>query len=109
MFYTGQKVVCVDDGHEDAFIRWYDGTKIVKGQTYTVRNTGTTVFGTPGIRLMEVELTGVNGYNTGLPFKDNLYKQSRFRPLVERKTDISVFTALLNPANHKELVDAKGP
>ena len=30
---------------------------------------------------------------------------SSFRPLVEYKTDISIFTALLNPANHKELVE----
>jgi hypothetical protein len=32
---------------------------------------------------------------------DGAYASSRFRPIVERKTDISIFTAMLNPSKRR--------
>jgi hypothetical protein len=74
MFYVGQKVVCVDD---------HDTDLVSKGGLYVVRV----------VRLPYLELSGVRG----LGWNDGMMA-SRFRPVVERKTDISIFKAMLNPS-----------
>ena len=82
MFHVGQKVVCVDDR----------GTSLVRaGHEYIVRET----------QAAYLCLHGVRG-----TVADGMFA-TRFRPVIERKTNISVFTALLDPANHKHLEDVR--
>lgn len=83
MFYVGQKVVCVRDNN-DAYGREMLITKMV---VYTVASLVKSNFGRDGITLQELSPPpGVVGWLNEL-----------FRPLVERKTDISIFTDMLKP------------
>lgn len=77
MFKVGQKVVCVD-ASPDPFGR---ALQVKKGQVYTV---SAVLCGGIGITLVEISCTDAHGWWA-----------SRFRPVVERKTDISVFQAML--------------
>ncbi len=90
-FRVGQKVVCVDDTHRVTGKRH---PCLENGRVYEVGSFGVTWRGTEGIHLVGV---------TNRRPEQAFYKE-RFRPVIERKTDISIFTALLNPANHR--VDA---
>ncbi len=95
-FRVGQKVVCVDDSVVVGFPK---GGMLMRGHVYTVRQIGTTVRGEVGVHLNEVRLTsepGCVGIVSGKPYIDAFYRAARFRPAVERKTDISIFTAILN-------------
>jgi hypothetical protein len=94
MFHIGQRVVCIHDigcasGNEFPNIP-------IKGSTYTVRGFVSPDVGyerTPGMLLEEV----VNPpweYNEGL-FEPSFHPY-HFRPLVQHKTDISVFTRMLD-------------
>lgn len=79
MFHVGQQVVCVDD----------DGTLLLmKGRVYTIvdifQSLGDTYLALGGV----VTETGGRGWYP-----------SRFRPV--RKTDISIFTAMLQPVTDK--------
>ncbi len=100
MFRVGQKVICVDD---DNFVNYprlaYLTNNLYprKGSLYTIRG-----FSRAGYIYLN-EIRGkphhwIDGFYEGGWFP------SRFRPIVERKTDISALQALLNPANHKEHV-----
>lgn len=76
MFRIGQKVVCVDDA----------GTTIVKnGAVYIVTGNGVSLFGNDLI---------AGSHLTGGAAFSGMYAH-RFRPIVERKTDISVFVEIL--------------
>ena len=89
MFYRKQKVVCVDDSPQGDQV-----SLLVKGNIYTIHS----VFdhfltGKLGVLLVELKCHPLfSGWDA-----------ERFRPVVERKTDISIFQQLLNPANHKHL------
>jgi hypothetical protein len=96
-FYVGQKVVCVDD-----ITCWgppseMDG--LTKGRVYTIREFARhQTAGEFGVRLVEIVR----------PLRwDDIIEQPfilrRFRPVVERKTDISIFTEMLDPSKHKKL------
>jgi hypothetical protein len=89
MFHVGQKVVCVDASP------WFGAPHLAhtltKGSVYTVKDYSPSDFTEPSLMLCEVA------------WPPWMFAR-RFRPVIERKTDISVFTQLLNPANHKELV-----
>lgn len=75
-FRVGQKVVCID-----ASKSWRgDISDLVKGATYTVR---------------EVFMFGVTLDEVPLPEDYLWFNGHRFRPVVERKTDISIFTKML--------------
>lgn len=75
MFRIGQKVVCVDASD---FAESY----LVEGKIYTVISlTGRFL---PGLILVDAEDPGG-------------WAAWRFRPVVERKTDIAIFTKMLNP------------
>lgn len=82
------KVECIDD---TGWIGW--GT-IVKGQIYTVKSRATSHTGEPAFHLVEVRSI------SGCP-----YFAQRFRPLVERKTSIEIFTRLLNPSPEKVIAE----
>lgn len=100
-FRVGQKVVCVFDGsyHQPAK-NWQTGSEIFEGRVYTVRTCGDTYQGFPGIKLQEVIL---NGWKSGIQLKDVCYRASRFRPVAERKTYISIFKAMLKDVKEPAL------
>jgi len=87
-FHVGQKVVCINDD-KSASLRL--------GCVYTVVGLldrmlptclGTTEY---GVALLEAK---PNELHIG-------FASSRFRPVVERKTDISIFKAMLNPSKQR--------
>ncbi len=78
-FHVGQKVVCIESEWEKV-IGPYDPVCPKVGQVLTI------------IGMMEM---GGETY-IGFPeWHDHGYHHSGFRPVVERKTDISIFTAML--------------
>lgn len=101
MFYLGQKVVCINDTPQSPFRPCLDG--LTKGNVYTIRWIGdyfdiydqTTNL---CIRVEEILRLLDNRYIQDMP-----YLASRFRPLIEKKTDISVFEKLLIPTKTREL------
>lgn len=84
-FRVGQKVVCVDVSNDDGK-QWIGDDTPVVGEIYTVSAVGLTERGKYGIQLVELRRPRRWGYQA-----------RRFRPVVERKTDISIFTAMLKP------------
>lgn len=78
-FRVGQKVVCVNDG-----LVFLLGTPDLKrGQIYTVRK----VYMNTGDLMLRLE-----NVSSG-------WVATRFRPIVERNTDITVFTEILRKTN----------
>ena len=99
MFRVGQRVVCVDATWRNRKITCV----LTKGVVYTIRGFCETSGGFIGLLLEEIiQPDGFleNGQERGF-YKD------RFRPIVERKTDISIFKAMLTPAGKKERVNAR--
>jgi hypothetical protein len=79
-FHVGQKVVCINvDG---LLVEGDPPKRLVKGRLYT-------------IALLEVRPDGVLRLRT-TEHRSNFLDASRFRPVVARKTDISIFTNILN-------------
>lgn len=88
-FHVGQKVVCVERRWANAVDCNVDPAMVPEkvphyGEVVTVRKLE--------IYLGDV-LIGLNEFG-------HLYHAEGFRPVVERKTDISVFTALLDTTKH---------
>lgn len=98
MFYVGQRVVCVDDSlcQSNKELTYYgDLDGLTKGEIYTVRNTDIDPFDNlPIIRVFEIKRG--NGLEYEQPFELG-FLASRFRPIVERDTDISIFKKMLKP------------
>lgn len=104
-FHVGQKVVCINDQNSFKRVGIWDFS-VKMGEIYTIRWIGEFPFEPDrkfglGVRLVEVQRKPELP-----PWEDYPYSIHRFRPLIERKTDISIFTTLLNPANHKKLESA---
>jgi hypothetical protein len=106
MFEIGQHVVCIDDANQNT-----KGKKFVhKGHIYTIRWIGTCRHPTLGDMGLCVRVEGiVRGWpdlveRTGDESWDMPFGAWRFSPLKECQTDISVFTALLNPQKIEEVV-----
>lgn len=72
VFYSGQKVVCVD-----AKERMNGPSLLVEGQVYTILDPARSV---NGVTIVEVD-----------PFPCPAFHADRFRPIVDKQTDISVF------------------
>ena len=99
MFHVGQKCICIAES-------WYcprGYVQPVKGTVYTVR----AIF--PGIHNPEdryLHLCEI--VNPPRIFTDDVgegrFHSAMFRPVVERKTDISIFEALLTPAGKQNVV-----
>ena len=88
-FYPGQKVVCINkDGWMDLTTGLPENGPVY-GQVYTVDRVLLSAFGYDCVSLMEFQQLMVNG-----PPK---YPARAFRPVVERKTDISIFEKMLKP------------
>lgn len=99
-FYTGQKVICINPHN-------YWQNRDAKGKALGRRYAG------PGMDqiclIRGIDKTGLGllivGYCTNATYAEHRsevgYHYCGFRPLVEHKTDISVFTALLAPSVSK--------
>lgn len=98
-FRVGQKVVCVDDGNFDKTSQKFFTGLPKASVVYVIRSIIDRPHG------WGVCLEGIVGkpHADGL---ENAFWHWRFRPVVEKKTDISALTALFNPANHKKLESA---
>ncbi len=101
-FQVGQRVVCINDrfhGHKR------NGFALPKqGQVYTIRRLVSRGYGV-GLLLNEIqnpERQFINDY--GEPG----FLAHRFRPVVERKTDISIFTKMLDGSRVLETTVTKG-
>ena len=95
-FHVGQKVVCVDDGPGQLRGTRVWERPIVNGQIYTIRWVGIApYYNRLGVRLVGVD-RGPDKFNR--EWDDMPLNAHRFRPLIERKTDISIFTAMLKPS-----------
>ena len=88
MFRLGQKVVCVDDSPGPVARMHY---QLELNAVYTIRGFCENIHGEIGLLLEEVWPDApplMSGQERG-------FRQSRFRPAIERKTDISIFTKML--------------
>ena len=100
MFRVGQKVVCVDASIRYQNPPWNKPIPLVKGRVYTIRgseNGG----GVLGVYLFETK-------SNLPPFPDGSERSfcaDRFRPIVERKTDISIFTEMFSPVRKHEVAN----
>jgi hypothetical protein len=99
LFRVGQKVVCVDASGRRP---WWDDEAPIEGRVYTIAR----IFFDIDCEVLEfVELKRCqrsrdwHGCDIG-------YDARRFRPIVERKTDISVFTKMLTPKKRELVRDA---
>ena len=101
MFHVGQKVVCVDGqrrqrGKGDEVLPVY-------GRVYTIRDmVSFSPYDTPGIQLCEIRNT-IRHYLQGM--HECTFNPNRFRAAVDKKTDISIFTKMLNRNPVNETVD----
>lgn len=95
-FHVGQKVVCVNNGNSlnTPNAKWRDGERPAIGAVYTVRSIHLHEIGGQTLWLNEIcrcdEAVREYGPSVG-------YGSYRFRPVIERKTDISIFTEMLTP------------
>jgi len=93
MFRVGQKVVCVD-AYSPPGTYWLDEEKITEGGIYTIKSIFPDFRGKIVVSLNETFRPIIDGQLRG-------YRFDRFRPLVERKTDISIFKKMLNKQAEK--------
>ena len=110
-FYVGQKIVCIDNtlkngrGEIIVGVRGthravgdLDGLQI--GQIYSIRGFGESwETGELGVFLNEIIRPLEPGGPDEIP-----YRISRFRPLIERKTDISAFQRICDDITNKQPV-----
>jgi hypothetical protein len=83
MFRIGQKVVCVDDSLPAS--PWHRKHPLVLKQIYVIQSLA-------GPRCIDIDGSR------------RAWQNWRFRPLVERKTSISIFTKILDDIRSKEPV-----
>lgn len=100
-FYIGQKVVWVGNPNGKKSPPEY---RLTKGKIYTIRDIdlrAVDLHGCATIRVEEMIRPVVFAIDVDLIWEIG-YHPNSFRPLVKKKTDISIFTAMLN--KNKELV-----
>jgi hypothetical protein len=101
---VGQKVVCVLDGPA-AFAtghEWGASEAIFEGNIYTVARYFLDHSGEPLVWLEEVRRSPLSRMIFG---DDAGYAARRFRPVVERETDISIFEKMLTGGKQPARVD----
>ena len=108
MFWVGQKVVCIDnDDHPE----WQTAEArtckeqvsywLERGNIYVIRKIVSR-------KNLTIWLRGINRRRTDRgdqEWRDTGFMAERFRPLVERKTDIAIFKKLVAPKRQRELAD----
>ena len=97
MFRVGQKVVCVDDAEYahragDSIIDY-----IQKGEIYIIREICEFDYRPDRQFGHAVRLVGILRRDDNYP--DYPFALVRFRPIVERETDISIFKQMLTPTS----------
>jgi len=104
MFRIGQPVICVDDTDQSRSGK-YNWLK--KGNKYTIRWIGMYKHPNHTEGILSVRVEGISRHNSFTTSRmciawgwdpetvDMPFKATRFRPLDERKTDISIFTEML--------------
>lgn len=97
-WFVGQKVVCIDADISFADEFLIKRGRLTKGQVYTIRAIQTCVLGSFGFRLQEITCSMRD------PRWEYGFLASRFRPAVERKTNISLFHRMLTPSRIEEPV-----
>ncbi len=99
MFRVGQKVVCVmrmEDQNSERCINYIPNRPVLNG-IYTVRG-DVCLYDTQYVYLTElINPLPVGFVWVGIGYAEPPFWCGLFRPLVERKTDISIFTKMLNP------------
>ncbi len=96
-FHVGQKVVCVNACPHYVIQRGKNSNMdgLTEGAVYTVRAVGEcNLWDIPVIWLVEIAREVQPRY---AKFGEIGFSVRRFRPVVEPKTDISIFTAMLTP------------
>lgn len=92
-FHVGQKVVCVK---RDSWKPMYSGESApVWRGVYTIRNISMGDDGKAYLMFDEIK----NPHIYRIPHPEARFRSIHFRPVVTRKTDISIFKAMLNPQN----------
>lgn len=101
-FRIGQKVVCINDDRTPPAGHQVLSPMILPdvGKVYTVRNVlPGHVSGVPCIALDEIPDQQVDVLVHGvLRIGDLVFTAEAFRPVVDKKTDISIFKAMLTPS-----------
>lgn len=94
-FRVGQKVVCIRGSHDRAdHVRLAGAQHVFESTIYTIRDLVlSNPHHRPAVLLEEV----VNPLSL-IWGTEYCFDITRFRPLIERKTDISIFTRMLNPS-----------
>jgi hypothetical protein len=117
-FRVGQKVVCVDARCTDEYtspflVGRFSNAKFIgdmdgleRGVIYTVRAVGSYPTAPGMLSLWLVEIVRPVISLDEAPYGEPPFAAARFRPVVERKTDISIFTAMLDRAPSRETVEA---
>jgi hypothetical protein len=108
-FHVGQKVVRVSTPHSSGTINRrvaeaHGATFPVFGQVYTVRLVRVDPDNKEVLLLVECDNSHMAGIGFG-PLEPG-FASHNFRPVVERKTDISIFTAMLDRTPSRETVEA---
>ena len=96
MFRVGQKVVCINSENRPGKVWIWDDAP-TEGKVYTI----SALSFERGERV--VELIELPRHPES---KLRGYAAFRFRPIVERKTDIAIFTKLLAPTKQRAMEDA---
>lgn len=91
-FRVGQKICCVDDGGWKCSLRNVPN-RPVRGRIYTIRS----FYKEDSIYLEEILNPSDAKWKNG-EIGEGCFWTRRFRPIVSRKTDISIFTRMLNPS-----------
>jgi hypothetical protein len=101
-FHVGQKVVCVGcegtprpKGYWEKWQKDWNVTLPQRGVIYTVRDARMTPTGVGFIRVCEIRNPDVEYIDAR--HQEPWFFSEGFRPVVERKTDISIFNAMLTP------------
>jgi hypothetical protein len=105
VFHVGQKVVCVDDRCHGRYLPpGFSSVPnlhgLTAGRVYTVRRVGY-IAGSDVFSIWLQEIIRPTKLIFGITHDELPFAAARFRPLVERKTDISIFTAMLNSSRKK--------
>lgn len=92
-FCVGRKVVCISDDWIANHLATMMGDLMpIKDKVYTIRDI-TTDGDNVGLRLKEIR-NPKRQYVSG--FEETAFTSKAFRPLLDKKTDISVFQKILN-------------
>lgn len=97
-FHVGQKVVCVRHPEDLEYNCGCSNVPQFK-QIYTIRGLETDPSNGEVYLLLEEIVNPPRLYPDG--YGEECFHHSGFRPVIERKTDISVFTALLNTSKER--------